>query len=218
MHNPNHQIISLGDHFGRADVSLDISGSKNVFEYLISKEHHNRPICIIGNHEEILIEMLKYEHVSYLDSINGEDKTCISFMKDKRYSFELYNEDTAHCHFKSIKKSGVKEWILSLPYYYETKTHILFHGWGTNKVIPGSIHKKWSDAMWAKTPDDIKRYIEVFDKIKDPKTIVFGHWGTHHLRKELILENDENSEFAIWHDDKHKLVGLMAQPHLPTIN
>ena len=206
--NPKHRIISCGDHFGRADASNDISGSKKVFEYLTSRDHVNMPICLRGNHEDILLNIFKYEHVSYIDELNGEDKTCISFMEDKRRAFELYSESTAHEHFKYIKKSGLKDWIISLPYYYETATHILFHGWGTHNLIPESIHYKWEDAIWAKTPNDIERYREAFPKYDKHKTIVFGHWGVQHLRKELSLKNDENSLFGLWVDKDFKLIGL----------
>lgn len=206
--NPKHRIISCGDHFGRADISKDLSGSRNVFEYLTSNEHVNMPICLMGNHEAILLEMLKHEHISYTDQLNGEDKTCISFMKDKRRAFELYMDATSHEHFQDIKKTGIKDWIVSLPYFYETKTHMFFHGWGVYNMIPQSIHYNWDDAIWAKTPNDIKRYREFYHLYKNHKTIVFGHWGTHHLRKELELKDDENSEFGIWIDKEYNLIGL----------
>ena len=117
--NSNHQIISLGDNFGRASTG---GKSKGVFKYLTSKEHKNTPICIRGNHETILLDIFRRGFLTQTDIYNGEALTISSF---------------AHCSKgqaifdpENINKAAkiVEEWITKLPWYYETEHYIFTHG------------------------------------------------------------------------------------------
>ena len=68
--NPNHQLIVLGDYFGRA--SIEPGDNVLVYEWLTADLHVNKPICIKGNHELIIEKMFRRNTVSYTDMYNGE--------------------------------------------------------------------------------------------------------------------------------------------------
>jgi len=158
----NHQIVVIGDYFGRATTG---KGAYGVWKYLTSKTHKNKPICIKGNHEESFVaKMLERGYVTDLDCRNGEDKTILSFYegiknihKDKnilepvykqlrehpiaedwedRYYGAMYATEVAAVNMLGEGKK-LKKWCDNLPYYFETKNYIFTHGW-----LPYRLHSK----------------------------------------------------------------------------
>jgi hypothetical protein len=152
--NPDHQIIAIGDYFGRASRG---KGPYGVWKYLTSKTHVNKPICLKGNHEEYFVAaMLKRGYVNHLDCSNGEDQTIWSFFKniphinddptimdpvydylkdhptpddfEDRWSGKLMEEEVTAVNMLGAGKQ-LREWCDSLPYYYETDHYIFTHGW-----------------------------------------------------------------------------------------
>jgi len=155
--NPDHQIVVIGDYFGRATTG---KGPYGIWRYLISNTHKNKPICIKGNHEEYFVaKMLEKGFVSDLDEQNGEDKTILSFfanikninkdpdimdpvydylnsLPDKpepdkfydRYFGKSYEEEVCAVNMLGEGKQ-LKEWCDNLPYYFETKNYVFTHGW-----------------------------------------------------------------------------------------
>lgn len=191
--NINHQIISCGDNFGRASTG---EKSKGVWKYLISDVHYNKPICIKGNHETILLDIFHKNYLSYIDAANGEAKTISSFAHCSK-SEAIYNPEMINV----AAKTGVEEWLIKLPWFYETKNYIFTHGW-----LPHPINKypladynniQWDEASWAHTLNEY-----AFFKNKYPtgigKTLVVGHWHT----VDFWNLYGKNDIYDIYHDNK----------------
>lgn len=152
----NHQLIVIGDFFGRANTG---KGAYGVYKYLTSRTHKNKPVCIKGNHEEYFVQKIfERGYVTDLDCVNGEDKTVFSFfagIKDidtkdyqklmkpvwdyldthptaeefeDRFNIKYLEEEVCAINLLGEGKKLCK-WLKSLPYYFETKNYIFTHGW-----------------------------------------------------------------------------------------
>ena len=148
--NKDHQIISIGDNFGRATTG---GGSWAIFNYLVLDKHANQPICIKGNHELILEDILRKGYLSELDYYNGEDKTirnfwgCMDFSKvsyerAKRKADQVIQAWDDRGAWQPLKKKEIayinlsedgqrlETWLKrEMPLYFETKNHLFFHAW-----------------------------------------------------------------------------------------
>ena len=198
-------IILAGDGFGRADFSSDLGGSRRVYEYMISPIHKNKPIYIFGNHEDILRNILRKRMISYLDSQNGELNTILSLSNMANIGY-LDPEMTEA--IDKVRDLGILEWINSLPPYYETKTHIITHGWLTNDILSSSPYDNFVDASWAHTINSIRKY--VLSGAKFHKTIVFGHWDTNSIRDKWSDGKESNNNFYLYENSEYGLIGLDA--------
>lgn len=179
--NSNHRIICCGDCFGRADTG---KGSLGVYEYLVKENHTNKPIVIKGNHELILRDIIQRRRLTYTDIYNGEDKTMRSLTKEY-YSY--FYDDTLYDE-PIIKE--VKEWIESLPFYYETKTAVFTHGWlpSVSSNWRNSPVDYWEEATWSYTPDMLE-YGNVEKYIGD-KHLYVGHWHAFDIKhRETGIED-----------------------------
>lgn len=168
----NHQIISLGDNFGRAQTG---EKSKGVWKYLISNIHKNKPICLRGNHESILLDIFRKGYLSYTDICNGEHKTISSFAHCPESQARFDPEA-----IEIARKTGVNEWIEALPWFYETKNWIFTHGWLPSTYPEISLDKTsdydWNKATWAHTLNEYEKF-----KLCYPngigKNLAVGHWS-----------------------------------------
>ena len=178
--NLNHQLIVIGDYFGRATTD---EGAYGVFKYLTSDEHKNKPICLLGNHEEIFVrDMLTKGYISYMDERNGEDKTIYSFYEhipnidDPRTMKPIYDELQKNSAEEdrwsqnlgkglvlAINKLGegkqLLEWVNSLPYYYETKHYVFTHGW-----LPYRVERKVKFSNKADDHESFEAYLAEYPK------------------------------------------------------
>lgn len=160
--NKNHQIISLGDNFGRAERDL---GSAGIWHYLTSEEHINKPICIRGNHETILLRILQRGFFYRTDILNGEHLTIKSFancsLEDAVYNPEAINK---------VRKLNLEYWIKQMPWYYETEHFIFVHGWVAKE------NECWEDATWSHSLNKYKNLVMQFEPMN--KMMIAGHWTT----------------------------------------
>ena len=206
--NPNHQLVGLGDYFGRAAQSN--SDCVNIWRYLKSGKHVNRPICLRGNHESILIEAIHRRGLTETDILNGEHNTFASFAGVYPSQIEYdYQRQFEVC--KTMYNCGFVDWLETLPWYFETEHYIFTHGfvplqwfgkkWGLDKLGDW----EWNSASWAIVPD----YIRTLDNthIKVDKTVVFGHWRAKELN-EKFLGKWEPEDGNIYVDEERKLIGL----------
>lgn len=172
MDNKEHQLISVGDNFGRAEKG---DGSLGIFNYLRSEKHAKQPICIRGNHESIFLEALKRDYFTYNDIMNGEDKTFTSFSK-----YSLQALQSSNISLLPFDWNPVIKWIESMPWYFETTNYIFTHGWiPFEDAYPTDLSEisaeEWDDSTWAKTPYDVQRH-KFYYPSGYKKTIVVGHW------------------------------------------
>lgn len=206
--NKDHQLIGLGDYFGRATQSN--SDCVNIWKYLKSAEHANQPICLRGNHESILIEAIHRHGLTETDILNGEHNTFASFAgvypSQMKYDYQRQFEVC-----KTMCDCGFVDWLETLPWYFETKHYIFTHGfvplqwfdkqWGLDKLGDW----EWNSASWAIVPDCIRTLDNTHTKID--KTVVFGHWRAKELN-EKFLGKWEPEDGNIYVDEERKLIGL----------
>lgn len=206
--NPKHQLIGCGDYFGRAAQSN--SDCVNIWRYLTSLHHTNKPICIRGNHESILIDAIECRQLTETDIYNGEHNTFASFLG--RYPNQIKRD--FYLQFDAAKvmiNIGFLDWLESLPWYFETEHYIFTHGFvplqwfGKNWELSKLEDWEWNTASWAKTPD----YIWTLDRThtKIDKTIVFGHWRAKELNERFAGKWKEK-DGDIYVDKERKLIGL----------
>lgn len=211
--NPEHQLISLGDDFGRAQT-FDHDGSLGIYEYLTSESHANKPIVLFGNHADILIKMVERKDFTATDFYNGEVKTISSLSGFSEFSlFEMGKEELAEKVFSHPKVLEVYEWLKTLPFYYDEDGFRFFHGWqpdngGRLVANPANVsRKRWLGAAWAHTENKIWRFDSVYPK-GWKKTLVVGHWFSYLLRN--LWPDGNPDEYGIWYDKTHKLIALDA--------
>lgn len=206
--NPQHQLIGCGDYFGRAARSN--SDCVNIWQYLTSPHHTNKPICIRGNHESILIDAIERRQLTETDIYNGEHNTFASFLG--RYPNQVKRD--YYLQFDAAKVMidfGFYDWLKSLPWYFETKHYIFTHGFVPMDYFTRGLGLEefgrgdWAIASWAKTPDYIKAFDEI--KVKPDQTIVFGHWRAKELN-ERFAGKWEELDGDIYVDKERNLIGL----------
>lgn len=206
--NPQHQLIGCGDYFGRAAQSN--TDCANIWKYLTSLHHTNKPICIRGNHESILIDAIARRQLTDIDIYNGEHNTFASF--SGRYP----NQVKLDCYLqfdaaKAMINVGFYDWLKSLPWYFETEHYIFTHGFMPTMYFVRGVElsdfdvEDWKRASWAKTPDDIRTLDRM--GVKSPKTIVFGHWRAKELNEKFAGKWAEK-DGEIYVDEERKLIGL----------
>lgn len=203
LSDSGHRIVSLGDNFGRASTGLK---SKGVWNYLISHKHKNAPICIRGNHESILLDVLDKGYLDYVDCRNGEDLTISSFAHCSK-SQAAWPESV-----RAAADLGLGKWVEKLPWYFETENHIFVHGWVPEEkgIIVEKLsevsEKVWDEMSWSETPSNIIAFFQNYPA-GYKKTIVFGHLGTYLLFRQFNGHMGEKL-YKPWIDSQHKLVGL----------
>lgn len=206
--NGGHTLVSCGDNFGRAERG---KGSRGIFDYLTSPVHKNPPICLMGNHELILKDILFKRSLSATDIANGEHKTVYSFLGKDPEERELTAYD-----IDVLSRGAVMDWLLSRPYYFETDKYIFVHGFlpfDTDKLqfITDNFNladeELWKSASWAQTPLMIQKFAQDFPDGLD-KTVVFGHWHNAQLREAFEPVVNYETRHSIWRNEKLKLIGL----------
>ena len=206
--NPQHQLIGCGDYFGRAARSN--SDCVNIWKYLTSPHHANKPICIRGNHESILIDAIERRQLTETDIYNGEHNTFASFLG--RYPNQVKRD--YYLQFDAAKvmmRLGFYDWLESLPWYFETEHYIFTHGFvplqwfGKKWKLSDLCDWEWNTASWARTPDYISTLDQTHTKVD--KTVVFGHWRAKELN-ERFAGKWEEVDGDIYVDKERKLIGL----------
>lgn len=206
--NPQHQLIGYGDYFGRAARSN--SDCVNIWKYLTSPHHANKPICIRGNHEGIIIDAIERRQLTETDIYNGEHNTFASFLG--RYPNQVKRD--YYLQFDAAKvmmNVGFYDWLKSLPWYFETEHYIFTHGFvplqwfGKKWKLSDLGDWEWNTASWAKTPDYIWTLDQTHTKID--KTVVFGHWRAKELNEKFAGKWEE-VDGDIYVDKERKLIGL----------
>lgn len=208
--NSQHQLVGCGDYFGRAAQSN--SDCVNIWEYLTSSHHINKPICIRGNHESILIDAIKRRKLTETDVYNGENNTFASFI-DVFPGFISYDSIYQFEAAKKMIDVGFYNWLKSLSWYFETEHYIFTHGFVPMMYFTRGVELSdfdncdWERASWSKTPDNIRTFDLM--KIENHKTIVFGHWRAKELNEKFALKWEEE-DGNIYVDKERKLIGLDA--------
>lgn len=204
--NKDHTLVSLGDNFDRGGLS------KGVFKFLTTLP---RAICLKGNHELILEEVFDRGHLTNLDIYNGALSTVASFAGMSKTMVCYMQEEAVEMasHYPKLA-----QWLLSRPYYFETKNYIFTHGW-----LPRSYYDDnrlanisaadWKEATWCNTEDEIINHRQQVSAngVDSYKTVVIGHWHTYRLRERfdnIVVKKAEKKNHSIWADDKYKIIAV----------
>lgn len=185
--NPEHQLVGLGDYFGRAAQST--SDCVSMWNYLTSSEHLNKPICLRGNHESILIDAIERDKLTITDIRNGEHNTFASFI-DKYPTAVAYDSIYQHEAAKKMSECGFLSWLESLPWYYETDNNIFTHGFvpvtyfSNNTPLDSFDDYDWDKMSWCNTPELLSSLDTI--EIKEGKTVIFGHWTSSDLVNKFV--------------------------------
>lgn len=210
--NKNHILIVCGDIFDR--------GEENIEVYKFLKDiPKTRKKLIRGNHEYLLLDMIKNERVTYADFSNGTVNTLIDFTNNFHTEFSYYEyiflsnkEELIKERIEHFKKKAVYKWLLSDEWvdYFELDNYVFVHSFiplhdkSESKV---SVYyadteqleyfKDWrteatrDEWYWATWGCPYK----LFDAGLWPenKTLVCGHWhaSDFHLHYNEI-ENDDS--------------------------
>lgn len=162
--NENHTLVTLGDMFDRGKKS------KEIYHYLTSLE---RVISIHGNHDKMLMDFLGNPHhpqVHFNAQYNGLDQTLASLAnitatKAKRQL--MYEPEYLAATINKYNR-GIYKWMINMPLYHETETHILVHAGLSDDTLKDWRISSYQEFAWQH--DFMLKYTEHIDK-----TIVFGH-------------------------------------------
>ena len=198
----DHMLISCGDEFDRGPEAL------YTYQYLRSLWEKGKAIILKGNHSMFMIDYLSGENLSPFNYIhNGTRETLADFL-GQTAPFETWcaikhiDEPTYgdFAEWISMAKKEINEdypellaWLITIPYYYETKNYIFTHGaidgtckdWHFPKKDYRGRFMDWGACMW----DDGSFF---GSEIKNTdKTVVVGHFGTAHLRSMYSIESED---------------------------
>lgn len=134
-------LVFTGDYIDRGKNSFE------VLSYLQKLQKEMNCICLLGNHEDIMLDALD-SNDKQLWKCNGGTKTIKNYHRNNKPLKTHYN------------------WLKSLPLYYETDKYIFCHA-GLPKTKLEDNDK--DDMLW-----DIDW---IFDKVEpNEKQVIFGHY------------------------------------------
>ena len=162
--NENHTLITLGDMFDRGPKS------KEIYHYLISLD---RVINIHGNHDKFLMDFLAqpFNDKAFFNAYhNGVAATYASLANiTKTKALRLLSDDPQYLAAENNKHNkGIYRWLMDMPLYHETETHILVHAGLSDDTTKDWRNSTYKEFTWQH--DFMLKYTDHIDK-----TIVFGH-------------------------------------------
>ena len=164
--DPNHLLICCGDYFDRGDENMQVL---RFFERLPHK------VLLRGNHEDMLLKLLKTGKLQRHHYINGTFSTLKSF-------FGKYAVDPAGDTIDFSGKTGTVDWLCQFIEqtvdYYETEHYVFVHGWLPEYALTPQARQltsshAWEEARWVKWNE---RYVG--QRPLADKTLVCGHFPT----------------------------------------
>lgn len=177
--NPEHTLVSCGDHFDRGPQP------EEVMDYLMSLP---RKVLLRGNHEDLLVNCCKRGFAFNSDRLNGTVATIDDLATEfiKRFPNNDYNPTNTKYQFAL---QIAEPFLTELRDYYETECHVFVHAWipvlessdvpiRRKQDIHVFGHPDWRNA--SKEDWDRARWLNPFMMAKRrlyaDKTIVCGHW------------------------------------------
>ncbi len=165
--NDEHLLIVCGDCFDRGDENT------GVFNYLNSVQNK---ILIRGNHEDMLMGILKEQRIHIYDAYNGLDHTLSDFFGTEIVDREGKLDFSKHRQIRL----ALMDFMENSVDYFETQRYVFTHGWlpletGMPQITPSfrwSRPYAWHRARTTSWNDMYRRGILLSDK-----TVVSGHRG-----------------------------------------
>ena len=176
VNNDEHWVIGAGDYLDRGAYPL------YVINYLSSLP---RKILVKGNHDDLILDMIKRGYPLGHDYSNGTASTVLD-LAPTAASWE----DACPAALKIIKP-----FTKMMVDYVELKNHIIVHSFIPVKILDGNESmyytegrefeympnwrnapkKAWKGARWGKPFDLCEKGLN-----QTGKTLIFGHYATEH--------------------------------------
>ncbi|MFD1129039.1 metallophosphoesterase family protein [Paenibacillus sp. MER 78] len=179
LHTANYiseqdKLILLGDYVDRGP------NSKEVLNQIIQLHQEYGVVTLKGNHDQLFLDaMLLQEDDRWLK--NGGYQTIesymgVSYFEDHHFNKNAYKEAKAYImeHYPQHL-----EFLQSLPYYYETDTHLFVHA-GINPFYADFKEQPEEDFIW------IRELFHHHPTNLD-KPVIFGHTPTVHLHETASI-------------------------------
>jgi len=180
QNNPDHHLIVLGDMFDRGP------DSDKVLEFIYPLYQSQKATIIIGNHDTFLLEFLQndFSKVFFNMTYNAFGTTLDALSQLDPLESDL---DKAYAKIHA-RYPFLKDWLASLPYYYELGDYVFVHGGIDGGMLDWKSMMGPKDFIW-------KREYEL-PRIPN-KIVVAGHTRVATIRKRthnynlLFLHNPE---------------------------
>lgn len=194
--NEEHWLVGCGDYLDRGRQPQE------VIDYLNSLE---RKVLCFGNHESLMLSLLKRKYPMSHDWHNGTAQSVC----DLAPNAETFDEAC------DITNKIILEFIKNMPHYFETKHYVFTHSWIPTKFNNETFSEEY-DSRWrraAKSRWEKSMWIDPFKMARKElfpkdKVIVFGHWATEKqwAEDEGRRPYYENPRFEPYIDDR--FIGL----------
>ena len=218
--NDEHILIVLGDIFDRGKEPYKI------YKFLHSLPQE-RLILVKGNHEYLLLELVKRKSPFEYDYHNGTYQTLISLYKDpwKEFLRRTRKDSCLKNDFEAFKRierklytnkriNEIVEWLQSPQWlnYYELGQYILVHSFiplaGTGEILKRYVpdwrytatKEMWEEATWG-CPYRLYQLGKFDEELAKGKILVCGHWHTSDFYNHLLFSNDSSKKLNIDEDN-----------------
>ncbi len=146
-------VIFLGDYIGRGPSSKDV-----ISTLVALKERYQRIICLLGNHENLLLEYVR-----------SPDETLIPYLRQQ--SIETFlgsygQQDLSHLHELSFMPEEHVEFLKTLKLFHVEQDYIFVHA----GIMPGLPLEKHTAMEFCEIRD-----LFLDSEVETDKTVVFGH-------------------------------------------
>lgn len=181
--NPNHWLISCGDHFDRGPKP------EEVMNYLMGL---SRKVLIRGNHERLFEQCCTRGYYKRHDISNGTVHSIVQLG---------FHWDFGKCC--AIAQKRVRPFFDSMVNFFETKNYVFCHAWVPVKMVldpalqTGRLVQRddwragteaaWEQASWLNPMDMVLKGLAA------DKTVVSGHW---HCSYGWAQKNKTYDEFG----------------------
>ncbi len=164
--NENHWLICCGDYFDRGNENAEVL---RYFERL------KRAVLLRGNHEDLLLKLLRTGKVLPHHRINGTMQTLENFFG--KYFIDPV-DNTTDFSGKSRTVDRICAFIEETVDYFETEHYVFVHGWlpekgATEEERRNASNEDWEKARWEKWITHYKGNRPLLDK-----TLICGHVPT----------------------------------------
>jgi len=169
MEDPSHFLIGCGDYFDRGTENME------VLRYL---ERVKNKVLLRGNHEDLLLKVLRTGRMEPHNYINGTAQTLRSFFGP----YALGDDGAVDLSGHTSNVTWLTEFIGETVDYFETAGHIFVHGWlpvreGESGIslLPdwrNAAPEVWAKARWTRWPN-----MQGVCPMPE-KTVVCGHYPT----------------------------------------
>lgn len=164
--NENHFLICLGDYFDRG------TENREVLKFFERLKHR---VLLRGNHEDLLLKVLRTGKIQPHNYINGTLNTLEEFFG--KYFVDPV-DDSIDFSGKTRTVDRICDFINETENYYETNKYVFVHGWVPENCTCSEGLRSATNEQWEKARTI--RWSEKYDGEKPiaDKTLICGHMPT----------------------------------------